>query len=342
MAVLYYILNTEYMKSLWFFLINTFEVNTRSSRRKMLRIANHHFARLQAMRSDPAIQALFAVFEPAILLYRNMFSNLDSSEAMSIGYTAAWTDLLDEMTADWFDAWQTMVRQVYERGTPEFITIFPRNKEPFQSSQYDMRMVAVEGLHTTLLTYERLRDVAVNVAAKLVLLNNARNTQTQGFGTNVFTASMIEDQRLVLANLLDDNLCSLKIKYRSNIKMVENFFDLAELRKPSSDADSRFAFSGAVEAGVTAAVPVPDKLTLSANANCVFGNKSNVAELQFFFSVNASAADNPVKVTVLSMETVQSSAAESGWAPGAKFVIIKNVGDVTAEFELSVTEAVEG
>ena len=181
---------------------------------------------------------------------------------------------------------------------------------------------------------------ATNVADKLVLLNDARDTQTAGFGTNDFSASMIEDQRLVLANLLDDDLCDLRKKYRNNIKMVENYFDLAELRKPSSDSDAQFAFNGAVEAGMTSAVPVPDRLVLSANAACVFSNKSNLTDLQFFFSANASAADNPVKTTVSPMETVQATAAESGWAPGAKFVIVKNTGTVTAEFELFVTEAV--
>ncbi|MBK9013159.1 MAG: hypothetical protein IPM82_03195 [Saprospiraceae bacterium] len=45
---------------------------------------------------------------------------------------------------------------------------------------------------------------------------------------------------------------------------------------------------------------------------------------------------------MLAMQTAQTNAAESGWAPGAKFIIVKNLGTVTAEFELAVTEAVEG
>ncbi|MCU0346296.1 MAG: hypothetical protein MUC59_05115, partial [Saprospiraceae bacterium] len=169
----------------------------------------------------------------------------------------------------------------------------------------------------------------------------ARSVQTEGFGTKQFTASMMEEQRLVLANLLDDNLCDLKKKYRSNIKMVENYFDLGELRRQSTDTDSRFMFSGAVEPGMTAAVTLPDKLKLSANADSVFVNRSNQVELQFFYAVNASAADNPVKTTVLAMQSVQTTAADAGWGPGAKYLIVKNAGAVTAEFELQVTEAVE-
>lgn len=326
---------------LWAQLINTFEVNTKGSRRKMLRIANHHYARLQAMKADPIIMAILLVFEPALKLYQDMFANLGSQEGTSVGNTAKFTAELNNMSDYWFDEWQTMVRQVFETWTPEFKAIFPRNKEPFQRIQYDLRMVAVEGLHKTLLNYPALKDAATHVAAKLVILNDARNTQTEGFGTTAFTSSMIEEQRIVLANLLDDNLCDLKKKYRTNIKMVENYYDLAELRKQSKDTDAQFASSGAVEPGMTAAVPLPDKLRLSANADTVFVNRSNQVELQFFYAVNASAADNPVKATVLAMQSVQTTAADAGWGPGAKYLIVKNAGTVTAEFELQVTEAVE-
>jgi hypothetical protein len=280
------------MKSdIWSQLVNTFEVNTKGSRRKMLRIANHHYARLQAMKSDPFILALLTLFEPALLLYRSMFSNLDSQEGISVSNTANFTDMLDEMRDKWVNKWQTMVRQVFEVGTPEYIAIFPRG--------------------------------------------------TEGFGTKQFTASMIEEQRLVLADLLDDNLCDLKKKYRKTIKMVENYFDLSELRRPSSDTDSRFVSSGAVEQGMTTAVSLPDKLKMSANADTIIMNRSNQVELQFFYSVNASASDNPVKLNVLAMQSVQSTAADAGWAPGAKYLIVKNLGTVTAEFEVQVTEAIE-
>lgn len=329
------------MKNLWLFLVNTFEVNTRSSRRKMLRLANYHLARLEAAKADPAILELYTVFLPAVKLYHTMMANFVSSEGTSVGNTANWMNLLDEMVDTWYDKWQVMVFTVFPRKSPEAIAIFPRNKEPFQSSQYDERMIAVEALHKTLLNYPELREVAADVEAKLALLNNARQVQTEQFGKKDFSASVVEDQRLVLANLMDDNLCSLKIKYRSNVKMVENFFDLAELRKSVSDSDARFTFGGAVEAGATSAVLVSDKLVLSTNAACSFANKSNLSDLQFFFSANASAADNPTKISVLPNESVDTTAAEAGWAPGAKYIIVKNMGTVTAEFEGAVTEAVE-
>jgi hypothetical protein len=308
----------------------------------MLRIANFLYSRLQAMKADPAIMALLLIFEPALMLYRSMFSNQDSQEGISMGNTAKFTAELNNMSYFWFDEWQAMVLQVFKPSMPEFKAIFPRAKEPFQRSQYDMRMVAVDALYKTLLNYPKLQEVAKNVAARMVILQEARDTQTEGFGTNVFTAAMIEDQRIVLADLMDDILCDLKKKYRKNIKMVENFFDLTELRKPSSDADARFAFKGVVETNMTAAVPIPEKLQLSANAACVFSNLSSLTELQFFFSPNASAADNPVKSSVVAMQAVETNAAEAGWAPGTKFIIVKNIGTVTAEFELQVTEAIEG
>lgn len=93
---------------------------------------------------------------------------------------------------------------------------------------------------------------------------------------------------------------------------------------------------------MTTAVSLPDKLRMSANADTVFVNRSNQVELQFFYSANASASDNPVKINVLAMQSVQATAADAGWAPGAKYLIVKNLDTVTAEFEVQVTEAVEG
>ena len=123
--------------------------------------------------------------------------------------------------------------------------------------------------------------------------------------------------------------------------MVENFFDLGLLRKPSSDADAIFRHSGMVEADATSAVAVSAKLTMSAKATCTFSNNSNQAELQFFFSANASASDHLLKITVLPNESAESTAAEAGWAPGTGFIIVKNTGLVTADFEMTVVEAVE-
>jgi hypothetical protein len=306
----------------------------------MLRLAKYHLSRLEAAKADPAILVLYNLFLPAVQLYHDMLSSLVSSENTSVGNTAKWMKLLDEMADTWYDKWQVMVFTVFARKSPEAIAIFPRNKEPFQSSQYDERMVAVEALHKSLLKYPELKDAAADVAAKLELLNEARQEQTTEFGRKEFTASMIEDQRLVLANLMDDNLCQLKVKYRSNIKMVENYFDLTELRKASTDSDARFAANGAVEAGATSAVAVPDKLVLGANTACSFMNKSNSNELQFFFSANASAADSPNKASVLANESLDTTAAEVGWAPGMRYLIVKNPGTVTAEFELMVVEAV--
>ncbi len=41
-------------------------------------------------------------------------------------------------------------------------------------------------------------------------------------------------------------------------------------------------------------------------------------------------------------ESATGTAAESGWVPGANFIIVKNVGALTAEFEGMLVTVVEG
>lgn len=329
------------MKRIWIYLVNTFDVNTKNSYRKMLRIANDHDARLEAAsKDDPAIMAIYTVFHAALLVFRTLMVQWVSGKGIGKRNTQSWTELLDEMSAKWINVWEGLVFGVYPKGTPEATAIFPNNKFPFQNAIYDERMIAVEALQLTLQGYETLTVVEKDVEAKLALLKEARQVQQEQFGKTGFSSGKVEAQRVVLANLLDDDLCDLKKLYRSNPGMVEKFFDLSLLRKPANDTEAIFQHSGTVEAGATTAVPVPAKLTMSANAVCTFANKSNLAELAFFFSANASAGDNPLKTTVLPNESAEGTAAESGWAPGTNYIIVKNPGSVTAEYELMVVEGV--
>lgn len=329
------------MKRIWIYLINTFDVNTKGSYLKMLRLANDHDARLEAAsKDDPAILAIYTVFHAALLVFQALMVQWVSSKGVGKSNTQSWTELLDEMSSKWINIWEGQVFSVYPRGTAEATAIFPNNKAPFQNAPYDLRMIAVEALHTTLLGYEPLANLAKDVEAKLILLKAARQAQQGQFGKMDLSSGKVEEQRKLLADLMDDNLGDLKKKYRNNISMVEKFFDLGLLRKAASDTEAIFRHGGTVEAGATAAVALPAKLSMSANAACTFVNKSNSVELQFFFSNSAAAADGQHKTTVLPNESTEGTAAESGWAPGTKYIIVKNPGTVTAEFELMVVEAV--
>lgn len=306
----------------------------------MMRIANDHDARLEVAKDDPDILRLYTPFHAALLVFRSLMAQWVSGKGVGKGRTQTWQECLDEMASKWINVWEGLVYSVYPRGTAEATAIFPQNKAPFQKTPYDERMVAVEALHTTLQNYPALEAAAREVQAKLALLTTARQAQKQQLGKTGFSSSKLEEQRLVLANLLDDNLCALKIKYRSNPSMVENFFDLSFLRKASNDSEAIFRYSGTVGAGATAAVALPAKLTMGTNAACTFTNSSNQGELEFYFSANASASDSPVKTTVLPNENSEGTAAESGWAPGTNYIIVKNLGQLTNDFEVMVMEAV--
>ncbi|MCC6726097.1 MAG: hypothetical protein IT258_16440 [Saprospiraceae bacterium] len=80
-------------------------------------------------------------------------------------------------------------------------------------------------------------------------------------------------------------------------------------------------------------VALPEKLTVGTNTTCTFTNLSGSVDLQFFFAANGTDTDGATKTTVRPNESLTGTAAESGWSSGANFIMVKNMGGITAEFE---------
>lgn len=328
------------MKREWIHLTNPFEIATKDSKAKMNVIASDHDSRLEAGISDPAILTLYTPFHEAKNVYQDLMSDWVSIRGMSKGKTRSWEDELDEVTKNTIYIWEGKVFNIFPKNTPTAMTIFPNNKSPLTASKYEERLIALAAFHKTLGNYPELSELTNEVGKKVDDIKLLRKQQTELFGKISLASSKVEVQRKVLSKLCNNDLSALKIKYCDDIDQVKNYFDLSLLRRIVNDNDAIFQFSGAVEAGMTFTVVLPEKLTVSANAACTFSNQSDQVDLQFFFSANGSAADSAVKMTVGASESVSGTAAESGWVPGANFLIVKNMGAVTAEFEGVVVQAV--
>lgn len=324
------------MKRKWIYLNNPFEIATRNSKAKMLYLANDHASRLEAAKDDPDILALYTPFLASTVAYRSLMAQWTSNKSQGKGKTNDWGDHLDEMAKVWIYEWEGKVFSVYPKHTPEAMAIFPNNKAPLITGRYDERILALEALVLTLANYPALAALKDEIGGKLEAVKAVRQQQKEQFGKIGLLRSKVEDHRKALADLLDDNLCALKIKYRKNLDMLDNFFDLGLLRKIVSDSDAFFQYAGAVEAGKTLMLPLPEKLAVSANSACTFTNQSGQADLHFFFAANGLATDAPAKVAAAPNESLEGTAAEAGWAPDTHYLIVKNLGTLTAEFELSV------
>lgn len=330
------------MRRKYIHLQNPFEIATRGSWEKMKVIANDHLDRLFAGKADPAILALYTPFLAEVDIYETLMEELESIEGMSKSGTFTWEEKLDEITKVTVFDWVRTVETAYGRNSAEVVAIFPNKKEPIARAPYAQRMTSLGALYKTLENYlPTLADLRTEVGNTVDDLKLTRQTQRGRIVTIPQKGSEVEAQRIVLANFMDNDLGRLKEKFRQNVDLVENYFNFNLLRKPAKETSGDFVFSGTAEAGLTVPVALPANLTMSTNMLCTFRNLSNTVELVFFFSAHGGATESPIHTTVLPEEVAEGTAAESGWAPGTIFLIVKNTGTVTADFELRVAKPLE-
>lgn len=328
------------MKRTWFYFSNQFDNATRQSNSKMLNIANDHDSRLQAEKSDPDINTMWLFFNPLLLDFRNLYSLWQSAVSLKVSKTLIFTNLLKELSEIWIRQWEGKVFFYFPEGSPEATAIFPRKRAPFQAENYEDRIQAVYTLAESMRPYEELREVVGDVNAKYQLLVQARDAQKQAMQMAGKRLEDLEKQRRVLATALFKNVAGLMSKFNADPAEGQRFFNKSLIRKPGSDTDAVFTLGGEVNAGLTQVLALPKKFSLSINALASIVNSQGGSPLHFFFADNIAAQDSPLKGTVAPGESLEISAGELGWSSTNTYLIVKNAGSLTAEYELTMTEAV--
>jgi hypothetical protein len=326
------------MKRTWFYLLNTFLINTRKAPAKMLRIGNDHDSRLSAEVSDPEIEALWNFLHPILVAFQTLFSAWKASISYRMSMTLALTKLFKQLGDEWIKAWEGKVYNSFPEGTPEAMAIFPNKRKPFQSGTYEERIIAVNTLAESLAPYADLAALKLDVEAKYTALTKARNIQKQAMASEGKNASDLENQRIEVGDVLYKDLGSLMAKFYKKPTDVERFFNLSLIRRSSSESDGTFSQDGMVGAGASLVVSIPKKFELSISATFIFANSEGGSELHFFFADSAATTDSPNKGVVAPGESLEITAGEMGWSATNTIFIVKNAGGVTAEYELTATE----
>ncbi len=328
------------MKRIWIYLINTFLVNTQKSPTKMLGIANDHDSRLNGAIGDPDILAIYTVFHALLLVFQNLYSAWKAAVSLRMSRTLSLTNQFRLLSETWIKAWEGKVHSVFPEGSPEALAIFPKKRAPFQKGTYDERINAVNTLSTSMSSHPSLATVKADVDAKYAILVAARDVQKQAM-QNVSSASIeVEKQRTTMGQYLYKDLGLLMAKFFMDPTEVVQFYNLSLLRRSSSEADGQFNLGGTVNPGSSLVVSVPKKFELSINVSFLIANSEGGSELHFFFADSASTADSAQKATILPGESLEATAGEMGWSTERNILIVKNAGSLTAEYEMTVTEAV--
>lgn len=329
------------MIRIWIYLINTFLVNTKKAPTKMLGIANDHDSRLNGGSGDPDILAIYTPFNALLLVFRTLYSAWKAATFFRMSKTLSMTNEFKNLADDWIKAWEGKVYSIFPEGSPTALSIFPHKRKPFQMGTYDERIITVNTLATSMAPHASLATVKADVEAKYAILVAARDAQKQAMQNASNAAFDLEKQHVTLGHHLYKNLGTLMAKYFMEPTEVQQFYNLTLIRRASTDSDGIFNQGSPVNPGSSLVVTVPKKFAMSINANFLIANSEGGSELHFYFADSASTSDSAQKATVLPGESVEATAGEMGWSTERTILIVKNAGTLTAEYELTATEAAE-
>lgn len=328
------------MKRVWIYLSNTFETNTRKAFLKMLKIANDHLSRLNGDKGDADILAMWTAFSPLVILYQNLYSTWEAAVNFRASQTFILLETFKSLSKPWIRDWMNKTQAIFPEDSPQDKALYPQRKALFQVGSYEGRIIAVNSLATMMGKFPELKKIKADVEAKYQELLDARDAQKQAMQAEEKADGELEAQRLLLVEELFGNLGLLMHKYRKNPTLAERFFDLRLLRRSSTNADTTFSQEGMVDGATSIVVAIPKKFELGINASFVVNNSGGGGELHIFFAESAAATDSPNKAIVLPGESVEAKAGELGWNTGKAILIIRNVGEITAEYSLTAMEAV--
>jgi len=260
-------------KRAWIFLSNTFEVNTRTSKKKMLTLSTDTDSKLNNESADADILAIFNEYHPVHIAYRDMFQNYEVVAGERKGKTLNLETLMKTGLPQELRKWEAAVRTVYPEDSPEETEIFPRKRIPFLSGTYEMRIAAVGSLKQKLQADPAFTTLATQVASYHNLLLSARDTQQQKEGAKGQLSDLLEDQRLINADALYGIvLGQLMKKFRNDRQQIQRFFDLSLLRETGEEETipaTTLIIKGKVTDAVTLVVQpnIPVKLTAPDSSN---------------------------------------------------------------------------
>jgi hypothetical protein len=273
----------------WNILQNQFNNSTKESFVLMLNLSNDHIAKLEAQQADADIAALLARTQPLHVDYSKAYTIWKSATAFRKGATLKVDQLLAELSSLKIKQWDVQIQVQYLDGTPEYMTLLPEKRAPFQTGGKDQRINAVEALGLRLANYPALAATQADVDAFRAQLVDARDTQQQKEQLIEQGSDDLEAARIELATMMYGNLGILMDKYRNTPDYINNFWEVSLMQNTPPPTRE---FSGSVAADTTA--NITEKV--GPNAKVVLTNPGSTTLTFCMAATNADACTNGVQV----------------------------------------------
>lgn len=217
----------------WGFLLNQFANATAGSFRKMLLLSADHAARLAARAAEPGIAVLNTRYAPLHAAYATAYGKWDAATGSQEARTAAVTAQLDLLSSTKARQWDVRTQAAYDAKSPEYKAVWPDGRSPLQNGAIDLRISAVDALHTRMLPCAAAlgAPLLAEVAGFYATLLALRATQQGGEGQASADSTALEAARVTAAVMMYGNLGVLMDLYRATPEAVADYWDLSLIRE---------------------------------------------------------------------------------------------------------------
>jgi hypothetical protein len=305
------------MSAKWHYCFNQFYVVTTGNYKLMSIILADHYARLQANSSDIIVSGLVTRTTPVVKSYADAYSAWLTSRATYRGSTKSFENLVKELSSTKIKQWDIAIQGSYLDGTPEYISLLPNGRGPFQKGNYEQKILEVKSLGERLLAYPALSATMDDVNDYYSTIDGARNKQQTDEEQVRLKSEALETARIVAANMMYANLGLLMDKFNKEPERSELYFDLSLIMSPPKDEDT---YSGTIAGGDT------DNITsenfLDTTIFKLYNNGST--SLKFFTSNSATGAVDDIGFVLEPGTNAVKTAAELGAADN-KFLNVTNL-----------------
>src|SRR4051812_47361495 len=128
----------------WIYFSNPFLRTVKNNYKRAIQISTFTDSRLQAKQNDEFYGPLYNRYHPFHVEFLTKYNAWKSQGGMQKGATLSLNQLLKLLSPSKINAWDLAVMNVYDKGSADYLTIFPQGHKPFQSGEKLLRINAVK------------------------------------------------------------------------------------------------------------------------------------------------------------------------------------------------------
>jgi hypothetical protein len=221
------------MEKPWHYSDNQFVNVTRDNFKKGLKLSIYHDSNLKTLMDsdpDPDWVTLYNRYHPVHEGYVAAYNSWRGAGGLQEGETLN-VDQLLSLLRDRVNRWDSMVQVVFAKKTPSYKGIFNNAHKPFTKGEKETRIAAVLDLGTKLTPHAALAACKTEVDAFYTLISTANAAQSGALGLTGATSDALNITRIETMKQMYRNLGFLIDKLYATPQMIDNLFELSEIRR---------------------------------------------------------------------------------------------------------------